>query len=84
MKQLSKSAPHAPQVSGGSHSDTNSKEGSGSENSGEATSDDVTSHDDVREQKEEVELTPEQQEGMIPYPNLMLAIRNEFILIELC
>ena len=84
MKQLSKSAPHAPQVRGGSQSDTNSKEGSGSENSGEATSDDVTSHDDVREQKEEVELTPEEQEGMIPYLNLMLAIRNELLLIELC
>ena len=66
MKQLSKSAPHAPQVSGGSHSDTDNEEGSRSENSGEATSDDVSSQDDVREQKKEVELTPEQQEGMIP------------------
>ena len=84
MKQLSKSAPHAPHVSGGSHSDTNSKEGSGSENSREATSDDVTSQDDVPEQKEEVELTPEQQEGVILYLNLILSIRNEFILIELC
>ena len=82
MKQLSKSAPPAPLVSGGSHSDTDSEEGSGSENSGEATS--VTSHDDVREQKEEVELTPEQQEGMKPYLNLILSIWNEFILIELC
>ena len=56
MKQLSKSAPHAPLVSGGSHTDTDREEGSGSENSGEATSDDVTSQDDAPEQKEEVEL----------------------------
>ena len=65
MKQLSKSAPPAPLVSGGSHSDTDSEEGSLSENSGQATSNDVTSQDEVPEQKEEVELTPEQQEGMI-------------------
>ena len=84
MKQLSKSAPHAPQASGGSQSDTYSEEGSGSENLREATSDDVTSQDDVPEQKEEVELTPEQQEGVILYLNLILSIRNEFILIELC
>ena len=84
MKQLSKSAPHAPLVNGGSHSDTDSEEGLGSGNSGEATSDDVTSRDEVPEQKEEVELTPEQQEGMIPYLNLILSIWNEFILLELC